>query len=59
MVKNLPANARYVDVGSGPGLGRSPGRGPGNPGGHSNPLQCSCLVNPMDRGVRSMVGYHP
>ena len=31
------------DLGSIPGLGRSPG------GGHSNPLQCSCLENPMDR----------
>ena len=29
---------------SSPGLGRSPG------GGHGNPLQCSCLENPMDRG---------
>ena len=28
-----------------PGLGRSPGEGNGNP------LQCSCLENPMDRGV--------
>jgi len=28
-----------------PGLGRSPG------GGHGNPLQCSCLENPMDRGT--------
>ena len=27
------------------GLGRSPG------GGHGNPLQCSCLENPMDRGA--------
>jgi len=27
-----------------PGLGRSPG------GGHGNPLQDSCLENPMDRG---------
>jgi len=26
-------------------VGRSPG------GGHSNPLQCSCLENPMDRGA--------
>ena len=33
------------DVGSIPGLGRSPGRG------HGNPLQYSCLENPMDRGV--------
>ena len=31
------------DMGSIPGLGRSHG------GGHSNPLQCSCLENPMDR----------
>ena len=31
------------DMGSTPGSGRSPG------GGHSNPLQCSCLENPMDR----------
>ena len=33
------------DVGSIPGLGRSPGEGNGNP------LQCSCLENPMDRGA--------
>ena len=31
------------DLGSGPGLGRSPG------GGHGNTLQYSCLENPMDR----------
>ena len=44
MVKNLPANAGNVrDVGLIPGLRRSPGRG------HSNPLQHSCLENPMDR----------
>ena len=44
MVKNLPANARDIrDAGSIPGLGRSPG------GGHGNPLQYSCLENPMDR----------
>ena len=46
MVKNSPANfgdARYV--GSIPGLGRSPGKGNGNP------LQCSCLENSMDRGA--------
>ena len=42
MEKNLPANE---DVGSVPGLGRSPGEGNGNP------LQISCLENPMDRGV--------
>ena len=43
VVKNLPANAR--DAGSISGLGRSPG------GGHGNPLQYSCLKNPMDRGA--------
>ena len=36
----VPANAGDIkDVGSIPGLGRSPG------GGHGNPLQCSCLDN--------------
>ena len=46
MVKNLPVNAGDVrDLGSIPGLGRSPG------GGHSNLLQYSCLENPMDRGA--------
>ena len=40
--KNLPASAG--DPGSTPGLGRSSGEGPGNP------LQYSCLENPMDRG---------
>ena len=34
------------DLGSIPGLGRSPGEG------HGNPLQYSCLENPMDRGAR-------
>ena len=43
MVKNTPANAG--DIGSIPGLGRHPG------GGHGNPLQYSCLENPMDRGA--------
>ena len=43
MVKNLPANAG--DNGLIPGLGRSPG------GGHGNPIQYSCLENPMDRGA--------
>ena len=44
MVKNPPANAGDVrDVGSIPGLGRSPGEGNGNP------LQYSCLENSMDR----------
>ena len=41
MVKYLPASAG--DVGLIPGLGRSPGEGNGNP------LQYSCLGNPMDR----------
>ena len=41
VVKNPPANAE--DVGSIPGSERSPGRGNGNP------LQYSCLENPMDR----------
>ena len=46
VVKNPPANVGDVrDVGWIPGLGRSPG------GGHDNPLQCSCLENPMDRGA--------
>ena len=45
-VKNPPANAGDIrDVSSIPGLGRSPG------GGHGNPLQCSCLENPMARGA--------
>ena len=43
MVKNLPANVGDVD--SIPGSGRSPGEGNGNP------LQYSCLENPMDRGA--------
>ena len=46
VVKNLPANAEDIrDAGSIPGLGRSPG------GGHDNPLQYSCLENPMDGGA--------
>ena len=45
-VKNLPANAGEVgDAGSIPGSGRLPGKGNGNP------LQYSCLGNPMDRGA--------
>ena len=42
MVQNPPANAG--DTGLIPGSGRSPG------GGNGNPLQNSCLGNPMDRG---------
>ena len=46
MVMNLPVIAGDVgDVRSIPGLGRSPG------GGNGNPLQYSCLGNPMDRGT--------
>ena len=46
VVRNLPARAGDVrDAGSFPGLGRSPG------GGYVNPLQYSCLENPMDRGA--------
>ena len=46
MVKNPPANAGDIrDAGSIPESGRSPG------GGHSNPLQYSCLENAMDRGA--------
>ena len=46
VVKNPPDNAGDIrDVGSIPGLGRSPG------GGTGNPLQYSCLRNPMDEGA--------
>ena len=44
--KETPANAGDLrDVGSVPGLARSPGAGHGNPGHYF------CLQNPMDRGV--------
>ena len=53
MVKNLPANAGDVrDSGLIPGLGRSLG------GGHGNPLQYSCLENPMDRGAWQEATVH-
>ena len=42
-MKNLPASVE--DAGLIPGLGRSPGGGPGNL------LQYSCLENPVDRGA--------
>ena len=42
-VKNLLVNVGVA--GSVPGLGRCPGEGNGNP------LQYSCLGNPMDRGA--------
>ena len=46
MVKNLPANAGDIkEVGSITVSRRSPGRG------HGNPLQYSCLENPMNRGA--------
>ena len=46
VVKNLPASAGDVrEAGLIPGSGRSPGEGNGNP------LQYSCLENPMDREV--------
>ena len=46
VIKKLPANAGDVrDLGSTPGMGRSPG------GGSGNPLQYSCLENPMDGGA--------
>ena len=51
MVKNLPVNAKDKrDVGSTLELGSS------TVGGHGNPLQYSCLKNPM---YRSLVGYSP
>ena len=50
-VKNLPANAGDLrDTGSIPWSGRSPG------GERGNPLQYSCLGNPVDR---SLAGYSP
>ena len=52
VVKNLPANAGDVrDAGLVPGSGRSPG------GGHSNPLQDSCLENPVGRGAWRATGH--
>ena len=46
VVKNLPANAGGIrDSSLIPGLGRS------SEGGNGNPLQYSCLENPMDRGT--------
>ena len=47
MVKNPPANSGDIrDAGLSPPLGRSPG------GGHGDPLQYSCLENPMDSEAR-------
>ena len=48
VVKNTHASAGNIrDMGSIPGLGRSPEGG----GGHGNPLQYSCLEHPMDTGA--------
>ena len=47
--KESPCNVG--DMGSIPGPGRSPGEGTGNP------LQCSCLENPMDRGAWRTMGW--
>ena len=52
VVTNSPANAGDLrDAVSIPGLGRFLG------GGHSNPLQYSCLENPMDRGAWRATGH--
>ena len=40
-----------IDKGSVPGSGRSPGEG------HGNPLQYSCLENPMDKGAWQATDY--
>ena len=46
VIKSLLVNSGDTrDPGSIPGLGKSPR------GGHGNPLQYSCLENPMDRGA--------
>ena len=47
----FPGKESTCNIGSIPGLGRSPG------GGHDNPLQYSCLENP--HGQRSLVGCSP
>ena len=49
VVKNPPANAG--DAGLIPGLGRAPGEGNGNP------IQYSCLENPMDKGAWWAIVY--
>ena len=52
VIKNPSADAGDIrDVGLIPEWGRSPG------GGHGNPLQYSCLENPMDRGVWQATAY--
>ena len=52
VIKNPSADAGDIrDVGLIPEWGRFPG------GGHGNPLQYSCLENPMDRGVWQATAY--
>ena len=52
MVKNPLVNSGDIrDVGSILGSGKSSG------GGHGNPLQYSCLENPIDRGARQTTVY--
>ena len=52
VVQKLPANAGDLrDMHSIPGSGRS------SEGGHGNPLQYSCLENPMDRGAWKSAGH--
>ena len=52
MIQNLPANTEDIrGRGSIPGSGRFSGREPGNP------LQYSCLENPMDRGAWQAKAY--
>ena len=52
VVKNAAANAGDKrDFGSVSGLGRSPG------GGNGNLLHCSCLENPIDRGLWRVMVY--
>ena len=46
LVKNPPAVQETSSI---PGLGRSPG------GGHGNPLQCSCLENPVDSDSQTRI----
>ena len=51
VVNNPPTNAEDIRLSLIPRSGRSPG------GGHSSPLQYSCLENP--HGHRSLEGYSP
>ena len=50
VIKSPPANARDIrDMGSIPGMGRSP------EGGHGNTLQYSCLEKPLDGGAWQVI----